>query len=174
MDHLLPLYARAAGYLVVYVADALATDRPISGVREQFRNRARTATQGIEANLSIVGELAPWSHPRAALAVWSHKLLRWATPLLLAAAALSGAILTVAGMSLYAIGPIAIVVGIGAAVIAQLISRSGRRPSRPFAFARAFAVVNLAFAVGWLNVLRGRRIEAWHRAEWRAEIDHRT
>ena len=50
MDHLLPLYSRAAGYLVVYLSDALATDRPMSGVREQFRNRARTATQGIEAN----------------------------------------------------------------------------------------------------------------------------
>jgi len=33
---------------------------------------------------------------------------------------------------------------------------------------RSFAVVNLAFALGWINVLRGREIELWHRAEWRA------
>ena len=39
----------------------------------------------------------------------------------------------------------------------------------PVAFARSFAVVNLAFATGWLNVIRGREIEVWHRAELRAE-----
>jgi hypothetical protein len=37
------------------------------------------------------------------------------------------------------------------------------------AFARSFAVVNLAFAMGWANVLRGRGIEAWHRTEVRVE-----
>jgi hypothetical protein len=31
------------------------------------------------------------------------------------------------------------------------------------------SVVNLAFAVGWINVVRGREIEVWHRAEFRAE-----
>jgi hypothetical protein len=35
-------------------------------------------------------------------------------------------------------------------------------------FARSFAVVCIAFAVGWINVLRGRRIDVWHRAEWEA------
>ena len=69
MDHLLPLYVREAGGAVVYVADALATDRPISGLREQFRNRSRTASRGIRANLSMVGRLAPWRHPHAALAI---------------------------------------------------------------------------------------------------------
>ncbi len=80
MDHLLPLYVREAGGLVVYVPAAVATDRPISGLREQFRNRTRTATRGIRANLSMVGPLAPWRRPGPAVAIWSHKLLRWATP----------------------------------------------------------------------------------------------
>ena len=63
MDHLLPLYVREAGGLVMYVPAAVATDRPISGLREQFRNRTRTATRGIRANLSMVGPLAPWRRP---------------------------------------------------------------------------------------------------------------
>jgi hypothetical protein len=29
-------------------------------------------------------------------------------------------------------------------------------------------VVNLAFALGWINVIRGRGIEVWHRTEFRA------
>jgi cellulose synthase/poly-beta-1,6-N-acetylglucosamine synthase-like glycosyltransferase len=166
MDHLLPLLILEQGLLVVLVPAAVATDRPISGLREQFRNRARTATRGIEANLSMVGRLLPWRHPRAALAVWSHKVLRWATPLLLAAAALSGTALALTGQPVYALVPIGLAAGGIAAVVAHLISRSGRRPPRLLAFARAFAVVNLAFATAWVNVVLGRRIEAWHRAEW--------
>ncbi len=55
------------------------------------------------------------------------------------------------------------------ATAAHVLIASGRRPPRPVAFARSFAVVNLAFAAGWVNVARGRGIEVWHRAEFRAE-----
>jgi hypothetical protein len=42
---------------------------------------------------------------------------------------------------------------------------TGRHPPRVLAFARSFAVVNVAFAMGWINVIRGRGIEVWHRTE---------
>jgi cellulose synthase/poly-beta-1,6-N-acetylglucosamine synthase-like glycosyltransferase len=165
MDHLLPLYVREAGGLVVYVPDAIATDRPISGLREQFRNRTRTATRGIRANLSMVGALAPWRHPGAALGIWSHKLLRWATPWFTLLVAVSGLWLAVSGEPVYLVAPLAVALGAIAALGAHLLVSSGRRPPRIVAFARSFAVVNLAFAMGWANVLRGRGIESWHRTE---------
>ena len=165
MDHLLPLYVREAGGLVVYVPDAVATDRPISGLREQFRNRTRTATRGIRANLSMVGALAPWRHPGAALGIWSHKLLRWATPWLVALAAISGLWLATTGATGYVLAPLAVAVGLITAGVAHLLVSAGRRPPRLVAFARSFTVVNLAFALGWVNFLRGRGIEVWHRTE---------
>ncbi len=170
MDHLLPLYVREAGGLVVYVPAAIATDRPISGLREQFRNRTRTATRGIRANLSMVRKLAPWRHPGPALAIWSHKLLRWATPWFIALASITGLWLgTLGGSPAYLAVPIAVVLGVLLAGVAHLIIGAGRRPPRLVAFARSFAVVNAAFALGWLNVIRGRGIEVWHRAEFRVE-----
>jgi cellulose synthase/poly-beta-1,6-N-acetylglucosamine synthase-like glycosyltransferase len=165
MDHLLPLYVRAAGGLVIYVPDAVGTDRPISGLREQFRNRSRTATRGIRANLSMVGALAPWRHPGAALAIWSHKLLRWATPWLVALAAISGLVLGITGETGYVLAPLAVAIGLMTAEVAHLLVSAERRPPRIVAFARSFTVVNLAFALGWINVLRGRGIEVWHRTE---------
>lgn len=165
MDHLLPLYIREAGGLVIFVPDAVATDRPISGLREQFRNRTRTATRGIRANLSMVGALAPWRRPGAALAIWSHKLLRWATPWFVLLAAISGLWLGVGGAIGYLVAPLAVALGVIAAGVAHLLVGAGRRPPRIVAFARSFAIVNLAFATGWINVLRGRGIEIWHRTE---------
>jgi cellulose synthase/poly-beta-1,6-N-acetylglucosamine synthase-like glycosyltransferase len=166
MDHLLPLYVRELGHLVVYVPEAQAADRPISGLREQFRNRTRTATRGIQANLSMAGRLAPWRHPRTALAIWSHKLLRWATPWLALVAVLSASALAASDQPAYAIVPLLALAGVAAAAAAHLISGTGRRPPRLLGLARALAVVNLAFALAWLNVVAGRRIETWHRAEW--------
>jgi len=166
MDHLLPLYVREQGGLVVYVPAALATDRPISGLREQFRNRTRTATRGIRANLSMIGRLAPWRAPRAAAAIWSHKLLRWATPWFLGAAVLAGLLLGTTGSPGYLALPAAVLVGAVAAAGAHLLIGAGRRPPRLAAFARSFAVVCAAFGLGWVNVLRGRQIDVWHRVEW--------
>jgi cellulose synthase/poly-beta-1,6-N-acetylglucosamine synthase-like glycosyltransferase len=163
MDHLLPLYVREDRGLVVYVPAAVATDRPISGLREQFRNRTRTATRGIRSNLSMTGRLAPWRHGRAAIAIWSHKLLRWATPWLVGWAAIGGALLGLAGRPAYLLVPGFTAAGFVAALLGQLLAGSGIRPPRPLAFARAFAVANLAFARAWVDVARGRRIEAWQR-----------
>lgn len=166
MDHLIPLFVVESGGLVRYVPAAVATDRPISGSREQFRNRTRTATRGIRANLSMVGRLTPWRHPRAALAIWSHKLLRWGTPILAAWAVVGATLLAASGAAEYALVAALAIAGVLAAAAGQLIASAGRRPPRPLAFARAFAVVNLAFARAWYEVLRGRRIATWHRTSW--------
>jgi cellulose synthase/poly-beta-1,6-N-acetylglucosamine synthase-like glycosyltransferase len=168
MDHLLPLYVREQGGLVVYVPNAVATDRPISGLREQFRNRTRTATRGIRANLSMVGRLPPWRHPGVALAIWSHKLLRWATPWLLIVAGTTGLVMG-RETPIFLIVPASLAGGTIAAAGAHLVAGTGRRPPRAVAFMRSFAIVNLAFAAGWLNVIRGRGIEVWHRSEFRVE-----
>jgi cellulose synthase/poly-beta-1,6-N-acetylglucosamine synthase-like glycosyltransferase len=169
MDHLLPLYVREDGGLVIYVPGAVATDRPISGLREQLRNRTRTATRGIRANLSMVGPLAPWRRPGAATAIWSHKLLRWATPWFVLVVAGSGLVLGLGGATVYLLAPAAVVALGVVGGVAHLVVAAGQRPPRPVAFARSFLVVNLAFAAGWINVARGRGIELWHRAEFRAE-----
>lgn len=168
MDHLLPLYVREQGGLVIYVADARATDRPISGLREQYNNRTRTATRGIRANLSMVTRLAPWRTPRAAIAIWSHKLLRWATPWFVIVSAVTGLILGMSDGIAYAVAPASVAAGSILAVAAHLLIGAGRRPPRIAAFARSFAVVCVAFSAGWINVIRGRRIDLWHRAEWDA------
>ena len=121
--------ARPAGWSSTS-PDAVATDRPISGLREQFRNRTRTATRGIRANLSMVGALAPWRQPGAALAIWSHKLLRWATPWFVLLAAVSGLWLAAwRARPGYLVAPLAVAVGVIAAAVAHLLVGAGRRPS---------------------------------------------
>jgi cellulose synthase/poly-beta-1,6-N-acetylglucosamine synthase-like glycosyltransferase len=167
MDQVLPLEAAARGLIVLAVADAGATERPVANFRAQFRNRTRTATQGIRANLSMARSLPPWRRPAAALAIWSHKLLRWGTPILLMLSAIGALILAVSGSPLYVIPIAAGLLLIAVGGIGWVMMRSGPMP-RWASFPFSIIVVNLAFLSAWLNVVRGRRIEAWHRTAWDA------
>lgn len=160
MDQLLPMFVRDQGLRVVAVQDAQAIDRGTTGIEDQFRSRSRIATQGISASLLMARRLTPWRQPSAFVALWSHKLLRWATPWLLLAAS-GGAIGQMrAGRRLYAIPPAA---GVGAVTMATAgyMYGRGRSDSPPVSFPLAFALVNLAFVAGWLNLLRRRRIASW-------------
>jgi cellulose synthase/poly-beta-1,6-N-acetylglucosamine synthase-like glycosyltransferase len=167
MDHLLPLGVRDQGLVVVAVQDAVASDRTIGGLREQFRNRSRTATRGIRANLSMAGRLTPWRRPTAFVAIWSHKLLRWATPILAILAGASSLLLALGGDPVWLV-PVALgVVFVVLAAIGWFLRASGR-PIGLLRLPLAVAVVNAAFLNGWLNLALGRRIETWHRTEWAA------
>jgi cellulose synthase/poly-beta-1,6-N-acetylglucosamine synthase-like glycosyltransferase len=172
MDHFLPLYIKEQGGVVLAEPRAVATDRGIAGLRQQFRNRARTATRGIQANLAMAGRLAPWRHPSAALAIWSHKLLRWATPWLLGMAAL-GALWAVAlGREAYLV-PLLLGVGLLIGALLGYLARRRHAPAGWSSLPMTFVVVNLAFAVGWINLLRGHRIHAWRREEWQTQSQGR-
>lgn len=167
MDHLLPLYVRDQGGQVIAVEDAVGVDRPIAGLRDQFRNRTRTATRGIRANLSMTGRLTPWRRPGPFLAVWSHKLLRWASPLFGLLGVAGAALAAAEGEPLYLIPVVlaAIVAGVGLAGLGLPHARGSRRL---IDIPAAMIVVNIAFLVGWANVVMGRRIGAWHRTDWTA------
>jgi cellulose synthase/poly-beta-1,6-N-acetylglucosamine synthase-like glycosyltransferase len=166
MDHLLPLYAREARLIVLAVPEAVATDRGIAGIRDQLRNRSRTATRGIRSNLSMAGQLAPWRRPTAALAIWSHKLLRWATPWLGGLAAIGAIWLGIAGSPAYLVAVAIGVVVLLLAAAGWLLRARGRRLPRLLSLPLSVTIVNAAFLTGWVNVVRGRRIDRWEGTSW--------
>ena len=160
LDQMLPLLARAAGLLVLAVPEAVGIDRGSSSATEQLRSRVRIATQGIEANLRMARRITPWRRPGPALAIWSHKTLRWLTPLLVVLAALSAVALVLLGQPAFLLPVAAIVISLALAVIG-LVARRGGRLSPLLTFPLTVLTVNAAFALGWLNVLLRRRIRRW-------------
>jgi hypothetical protein len=161
LDQMLPLYCRQAGALVVLAVDATGGDRGPATLSEQMASRVRIATQGIEANLRMSRHIVPWRQPGAFASLWSHKILRWASPFLGMIAAVGGAGLWLlsgdVGYGLVA--ALAVATGL-LALIGYAGARSGRTiPGTGFAL--TIVAVNLAFATAWLNVLTRRRVRAW-------------
>jgi hypothetical protein len=116
----------------------------------------------------MMWRLNPIRHPGAAVAVWSHKLLRWATPWLCGVAVLSATMLALTSHGAYAVVPLLAAVSIVAGIVGDVMAKRGHRPPRALALVRALLVVNIAFARAWVNVMVGRKIETWHRTEWQA------
>ncbi|MBA3959431.1 MAG: glycosyltransferase [Chloroflexi bacterium] len=168
-DHIAPLQVREAGRLILAVPEAVATDRVVERLGDQFRARSRTATRGIAANLATAGRLSPWRRPSAAIAIWSHKILRWASPWAVIAACGAGWRLASGGERRYAVVPAsALVVSVAAAH--ELRSRRASRPGTRFGMASlAIVAVNAAFLRGWLNLFARRRIYLWQGHDWQAE-----
>lgn len=161
LDQMLPLHASERGRYVIALPCAIGRDEGTFSVSDQFRSRTRIATQGIEANLRMATRITPWRRPGAALAIWSHKLLRWTTPFL-------GGLVAAAGAVLYSLGePVAYLVplAIAAAImVVAAIGYAGRRAGRSVpltGLAVTIVTINAAFALGWLNVLLRRKIGAW-------------
>lgn len=92
-DCILPLDVVLQGYKVVHVPDAIAYDRMPSTVSGEFRARVRMTLRNWQGTWARAELLNPFHYPAYSWALWSHKILRWLSPYLLVALALSTAML---------------------------------------------------------------------------------
>lgn len=88
-DCTVPLDAVDQGFLVVHADDAVAYDRQPDTAKGELKARARMTSRNLRGTLTYPQLLSPWLHPGYAFSLWSHKLLRWATPIFLAAIVVS-------------------------------------------------------------------------------------
>lgn len=143
-----------AGSRVVRAGDALAHEEAVSRSGEEFRRKVRISCQAFNVHRAL------WPQLRTMPAIdrykyVSHKLLRWLTAYLLAAAALlvpSGLVL--AGAWLPAVALVAAGL-IGTAVL--MVSRTG-----PLATLRDVLAAFVATGVGVWRSLRGDRFQTWN------------
>jgi cellulose synthase/poly-beta-1,6-N-acetylglucosamine synthase-like glycosyltransferase len=154
VDFTTPLDAVRDGYRVIHEPAARVYEVTHSDLRTQFNARARMVTKNLPGTLRKIDRRLV-RRPFVLLALISHKLLRWATPLLLLAAlGLNIALaahgrwvpLLLAQLSFYA-----------AVLLGALAELSGSRiPIASAAF--SFAVANAGFLMGIVNTLRRVRI----------------
>jgi cellulose synthase/poly-beta-1,6-N-acetylglucosamine synthase-like glycosyltransferase len=161
LDQMLPLYSRQSGHLVVLAADAVGSDRGTASLAEQFRSRLRIATQGIEANLRMSRYIAPWRQLGTFASMWSHKILRWATPFFVLLAVVSGAWLWLAGASALFLVPALVTLAVAVLALVGYLGLSAGRHVRLTGLALTIATVNIAFSLAWLNVIVRRPMGAW-------------
>jgi cellulose synthase/poly-beta-1,6-N-acetylglucosamine synthase-like glycosyltransferase len=160
-DFVIPIRISVRGWRVLFAPDALAFEEPALDADQEFVRRARIGAGNWQALARVPDLLDPrigflW------FAFVSHKLLRWATPLLLGIALAANAIL--AGRE-GAWGYRALLlaqVGFYALALAGRLGAAGRA-RRLAAVAHYFVAMNAALAVGFWRFVRGTQAAAWQR-----------
>lgn len=157
-DCVLPLMVVSQGHRMAVAIGASAWDRTAPDAGREYRARVRMTLRNWRGTWAYPSLLNPIVRPGIALALWSHKLLRWLALMPLAVGGTAGLLAIAAAPTL---GP-SYAVAAGVAV-ALLVAAPG--PGRPI---RHLLMANLAFAVGVAKAVTGRRI-----TEYRAESSGR-
>jgi glycosyltransferase involved in cell wall biosynthesis len=150
------------GWRAVYEPRAVAVERPLASIEGEFRRKRRMMSHAWPAVLAG-GMLDPRGYgPLYALEVYSHRLLRYATPLL-HVVALGVNVPLAFGSTLYAVTLGAQLAFIAAAAVGRL---TNGRP-RALGLAYYYVLVTASLAAGLWDWLRHGTPTTWERAEGR-------
>jgi cellulose synthase/poly-beta-1,6-N-acetylglucosamine synthase-like glycosyltransferase len=156
-DIITSMHARRFGYQVHYDPEAKAVDYPASTISGEFKRRVRIATGSFAALPSL---LRVPLRGFTALAFISHKLLRWIVPCLLILALGSNLFLLRAPFYRATL-LLQAAVYLWAAV--GFLFRNRLRQVRYALIGYFLVSMNLAFLLGLLQCLAGRKENAWQR-----------
>src|SRR5215831_4197427 len=156
-DLVIPMNARKLGYRVLYDPEAVGTDFAASSVAGEFTRRVRVATGSFRALGEIVR--TPLG-PVTAFAFFSHKLLRWILPFLLVAMLASSGLMW--NRPLYRFIFLA-QLGFYLWAAMGFLFRQRLQRVRYGLLGYYLLAIHLAFLVGFVRFLGGRKSTAWQR-----------
>jgi len=158
-DFVIAMRMREQGLRTVLEPRAVCFEDTLDQSRQELSMRIRVAVRSIAALICERRLLNPCIDPLFAWQLWSHKLLRYASPYLWAGALLSCA--TLAANPLYSaalIAQLAIIAAGLAGFLLHLNSRSLGLLSKPY----YFLLTNLASLIATLRYVKGERMVTWN------------
>jgi cellulose synthase/poly-beta-1,6-N-acetylglucosamine synthase-like glycosyltransferase len=157
-DITLPFRLVKQGWRPVYEPAAVASERMAATIDDEFARKRRMMT-GAWATMLGAGMLSPRGYgPMYALEIGSHRLLRYASPLL-HLVALAANLALLGDGTVYALTLAAQLALLAAAALGAVV------PAAPFRIARYYVAVTVASAAGLWDYLRRGVPVTWEKAE---------
>jgi cellulose synthase/poly-beta-1,6-N-acetylglucosamine synthase-like glycosyltransferase len=161
-DFVIPTRIATRGWKIPYEPEAVAYEETTEDVAEDFGRRARIGAGNWQSLALVPGLLDP-RVGFLGFAFFSHKLLRWVVPFLLAVALALSFPPALRG------SPLAVLMLIGQLAFYGLAAAGRWRKARgllrrPAALAWYFLSMNAALVVGFWRFLRGSQRAAWDRS----------
>ncbi|MFO1003745.1 MAG: glycosyltransferase [Planctomycetaceae bacterium] len=163
-DCIVPLDVVQQGYLVVHEPLAISRFDAEEDSSMTLRRRIRMTLRNWQGTWTRSELLNPLRHPGYAIALWSHKLLRWLSPVFLATAtlcSLTQLIITPSMMAMLVFAPFG-----GLFLLAAVGWLSAHRRLRipgtgaPY----SFLLANVAFLIGIWRAVTGHQIRSYRNA----------
>lgn len=157
-DFVIAMRMREQGLRTILERRALCFEDTLSRSGQELAMRVRVALRTISALVSERRFLNPFSDPLFAWELWSHKVLRYASPCSLLA--MMGASLVLASSPFYRLVLLGFTCVILAGLTGFVLQMSARRLgllSKPY----YFLLTNLASLIAIMRYLRGERVVTW-------------
>lgn len=157
-DFVIAMRMREQGLRTILERRAVCFEETLSRSGQELSMRVRVALRTISALVSERRFLNPFSDPLFAWELWSHKVLRYASPCGLLA--MMGACLVLASIPLYRVALLGfsclLVAGLTGFVLQMSTKRLGLL-SKPY----YFLLTNLASLIAIMRYLKGERVVTW-------------
>jgi cellulose synthase/poly-beta-1,6-N-acetylglucosamine synthase-like glycosyltransferase len=157
-DFVIAMRMREQGLRTVLEPRAICFEETLDRSGQELSMRVRVALRSITALLSESRFLNPFADPLYAWQLWSHKLLRYASPYCLLATL--GSSLALAANPFYGLAFLGQLAALTAGIAGFLVHLSARQLgvlSKPY----YFLLTNLASAIAMARFLRGERLVVW-------------
>jgi cellulose synthase/poly-beta-1,6-N-acetylglucosamine synthase-like glycosyltransferase len=159
-DCILPLQVVGQGYRFVHASDAVAYDTWPCDIRGELKSRIRTTLRNWQGTWSRPELLNPLRHPGIAFSLWSHKLLRWLSPLALLCMTVSSVILACQGQQLFLLISLALGFFYLGGVVGWWAEWTGHQ--LPFVtLVYSFLLANTGFLIGLWRSARGHAVTTY-------------
>lgn len=157
-DCVLPLDVVLAGKKVLQAEDAVAWDQSFESVHQELKARVRMTIRNWNGTWSRSELLNPWKYPKYAFTLWSHKIIRWLSPVFMAFLGFSVMLLAISGEALWPLVLYVLLV-LMACIGYWAMKRGVRIPG--LSILSSFLVANLGFAEGLRQVMAGRVVKIY-------------
>lgn len=159
-DCIIPLDVVLQGKRVVHAGNAVAYDQMPSSTQSEFRTRVRMTLRNWQGTWSRPAILNPLVHPGYAFALWSHKILRWLSPLFLILLTVSVLGVALLGSFLFAGVSLGLLLFYGAGFVGFFLEKKGKKfPLIGTVY--SFQLANLGFMVGVWRALKGEKVTTY-------------
>ncbi|MBN2034867.1 MAG: glycosyltransferase family 2 protein [Deltaproteobacteria bacterium] len=153
-----PLKILEKGHRIAFEPEAVAYEKTEESAKEEFSMRVRVITRGMNGLAYAKRLLNASEHSFVAFQLYSHKILRWAVPLLLIFIFFSN--LMVLDQPFYVFTFVAQSAFYALALLGWILEKTGRKARLVF-LPLYFCVVNLASLRAAWSFLQGRKMATW-------------
>lgn len=158
-DFALPLQVYRQGYKVIHRDDLIGYVPMVASSGAELSRRTRIIQAGIRTVLANAALLNPLRYPVFAWQLWSHKVLKWFFPFMVAADIILAAMLWTVGPVYKAI--IGVYVLTGMLALSGYVVKGNGPPFKPFRAANFLLLSMTAVVTAWFRVAIGHRTVVW-------------
>ena len=159
-DFVIPMQVVKQGFRGIVEETAFCREETAEEIKGEFKRQIRITARTLRAISSYKTLLNPFNYPVFSFEIFSHKLMKFITPFWMILIFIANVYLAGAGILFYQ-SVLAFQILFYLFAFIGFLKKKEHGKGRLFDLSRSYLLINLAYALGWFNYLRGETYTYW-------------